>query len=79
MLLGFIIKNGSTHLHALTGAAYALTNAGEMLRVYSVDAPLVSVGVISPIPLPLNSMPNQNSGIHFSLYNNLWGTKYVFI
>jgi hypothetical protein len=41
-----------------------------------VDAPLVSLGVQTPIYFS-RSQPDLAEALHFSLFNNGWGTNYV--
>ena len=46
------------------------------IRIYSLDAPLVSIGERNL----LNSstlQPDINQGIHFCLFNNVWGTNFT--
>jgi Icc-related predicted phosphoesterase len=46
------------------------------LRITSPDAPLVAVGSRDIFDYPADK-PDPNGGIHFCLFNNLWGTNYA--
>lgn len=77
-----IILNGSTHLHSTQDWNYFVpTNIVNqntpLVGIYSLDAPLVSIGSRNPFPIPLNVKARQDNGLHYCLVNNIWGTKYV--
>ena len=46
------------------------------IAIETVDAPVVSLGVRSPIFFSKNQ-PDIANGLHFSLFNNGWGTNYI--
>ena len=70
-----VIASGNRHMHALSGPiAYKDERGG--LSIESIDAPVVALGARSPIHFS-NEQPNLSQGIHFSLFNNAWGTNYV--
>jgi hypothetical protein len=46
------------------------------MTIGSLDAPLVVLGEMTPIYFS-NEQPDPAKGIHFSLFNNGWGTNYV--
>ena len=46
------------------------------MSIESIDAPVVAFGKQSPINFS-NDQPDPRSEIHFSLYNNAWGTNYI--
>ena len=66
-----VISKGNRHMHALTGP---ITH--QDISIHSLDAALVSLGVMSPIAFS-NEQPNLANGIHYGLFNNGWGTNYV--
>ena len=46
-----------------------------LLRIETLDAPLVAPG--TPLLLDFNNnQPDLTQGVHFNLYNNLWGTNF---
>jgi hypothetical protein len=62
-------------MHALSdGLRYK--DANGSLGIDSLDAPLVVLGVRSPIYFS-NDQPDLAKGIHFCLFNNGWGTNYI--
>ena len=67
-----VVTGGNRHLHALTGP---LSYKSE-LSIQSLDAAVVALGVMSPIPFS-NDQPDLAGGFHYSLYNNAWGTNYI--
>lgn len=46
------------------------------IAIETLDAPVVSLGVRSPIFFSKNQ-PDISNGLHFSLFNNGWGTNYI--
>jgi hypothetical protein len=44
--------------------------------IETLDAPVIALGVKSPIFFT-RDQPDLSQGLHFSLYNNTWGTNYV--
>ena len=70
-----VVRGGNRHMHALSsGLSY--WDAHGKLTIETLDAPLVSLGEKSPIYFS-NSQPDLSKGIHFSLFNNGWGTNYI--
>jgi hypothetical protein len=70
-----VVSGGNRHMHALsTGITYQ--DDGGKFVVEPLDAPLAVLGVKSPIYFS-NEQPDLSQGIHFSLFNNGWGTNYV--
>ncbi len=62
-------------MHALSkGLAYK--DARGSFAIGAVDAPVIALGEKSPIAFS-NEQPDLTRGIHFSLFNNTWGTNYV--
>jgi len=69
-----VARNGSRHLHA-TGEGARWTRGGERLAIRSLDAPLVAPGQRSLLDFN-NRRPALAGGMHFLLFNNLWGTNF---
>ena len=65
-----VIRNGSRHLHAVTGA---VTAGGFSLN--SLDAVLIAPGEPRLLDFT-NERPSLNKGITSVLYDNLWGTNF---
>ena len=70
-----VVRGGSRQMHAVSGAVNYRDEHGA-LSIESLDAPLVALGEMSPIAFS-TEQPNLNQGIHFSLFNNAWGTNYI--
>ena len=70
-----VVAGGNRHMHALTGP---LSYRDDKVRfsIESLDAAVVSLGVMSPISYS-REQPNPENGLHYSLFNNGWGTNYV--
>jgi len=66
--------NASTHLHAVDSVQY--TNLDETFEVKTKDATVVNPGEPNPFPTPM-TLPDVTLGMHFNLYNNIWGTNYI--
>jgi hypothetical protein len=70
-----VVRGGNRHMHALsTGLSYQ--DEHGRFTIETLDAALVVLGEKSPIYFS-NSQPDLSKGIHFSLFNNGWGTNYV--
>jgi hypothetical protein len=70
-----VVEGGNRHMHALTGPVeYTSPGAGFVLE--SIDAPVVALGERHPVYF-CNEQPDLTRGLHFSLYNNGWGTNYI--
>jgi hypothetical protein len=70
-----VVRGGNRHMHALSNGLGYQDEHGKF-AIESLDAPLVALGERSPIYFS-NSQPDISKGIHFSLFNNGWGTNYV--
>ena len=66
-----VVRGGNRHMHAISTG---IRCGGMTIR--SLDAPLVVLGEMTPIYFS-NEQPDPAKGIHFSLFNNGWGTNYV--
>ena len=70
-----VVSGGNRHMHALSSGLTYEDDAG-MFQIQPLDAPVVALGERSPVFFS-NSQPDFARGIHFSLYNNGWGTNYI--
>lgn len=70
-----VVPGGNRHMHALTrGLAYR--DRQGAFSIATLDAPAVALGERSPI-FYSNAQPDLSRGLHFSLFNNAWGTNYL--
>lgn len=69
-----VVLDGNRKLHAIDrGVSY---DDGDMrMKIHSLDAPLVAPGSTSLLDFN-NRQPNLLKGMHFNLYNNVWGTNF---
>lgn len=70
-----IVKNGSRHQHGIEEGVIN-KNGPYTIQINSIDAPIVSPMTPTPFPSPLNHLDDKG-GMHFNLYNNIWGTNYI--
>ena len=69
-----VIRNGNRKLHAVgKGVEYHGEEGG--LIIETLDAPLVAPGEMSLLNFN-NKQPPMKRGMHFNLYNNIWGTNF---
>ena len=69
-----VISNGARTLHAVdTGVTHHTPD--YRLRIKSLDVPLVAPGKPSLLNFH-NQLPDMAGGMHFNLYNNVWGTNF---
>lgn len=69
-----VIRNGNRKLHAVgKGVEYHDERGG--LIIETLDAPLVATGEMSLLNFN-NKKPPMKRGMHFNLYNNIWGTNF---
>jgi hypothetical protein len=66
-----VVPGGNRHMHALSKG---ISRPG--FSIDSLDAPVVALGEKSPIYFS-KEQPDIAKGVHFSLYNNAWGTNYI--
>ena len=67
---GDVISGGARTLHAVE----SVTINGR-LRIDNLDAPLVAPGAMALLDFH-NRRPDTAGGLHFNLYNNIWGTNF---
>jgi hypothetical protein len=66
-----VVPGGNRHMHALSRG---ISQNG--FSIDTLDAPVVALGEKSPIYFS-KEQPDIAKGVHFSLYNNAWGTNYI--
>jgi len=70
-----VVRGGNRQMHAVSGAV-RYQDARGSLSIETLDAPVVALGEKSPLAYS-TAQPDIAKGIHFSLYNNGWGTNYI--
>jgi hypothetical protein len=70
-----VVRGGNRHVHALSKGLRYQDPKGS-LAIDTLDAPVVALDYRSPIYFS-NDQPNLANGLHFSLFNNTWGTNYI--
>lgn len=70
-----VVAGGNRHMHAVSTGIHYQDDDGKF-SIETKDAPLVVLGEQLPIYFS-NEQPDLSRGIHFSLYNNGWGTNYI--
>lgn len=70
-----VVTGGNRAMHAvLQGVRYSGPEGA--LTIESLDAPVVALGERLPVYFSRNQ-PDLAKGLHFSLFNNGWGTNYI--
>lgn len=69
-----IVRNGNRKLHAV-GSGVQYQDEHARLSINSLDTPLVAPGKPSLLDFN-NRQPLTSNGMHFNLYNNVWGTNF---
>jgi hypothetical protein len=71
-----VVRGGNRHMHALSkGLAYQ--DSRGSLSIDTLDAPVVALAERSPIYFSNDQPDISKAGVHFSLFNNAWGTNYI--
>jgi hypothetical protein len=70
-----VVEGGNRHMHAIS-EFIRYKAAGDEFSLRSLDAPLLALGKRTPLYFS-REQPMINDGIHFSLYNNSFGTNYI--
>jgi hypothetical protein len=70
-----VVPGGNRHMHAVSNELTYHDEHGRF-SIETLDAPLLSLGEKTPIYFS-KSQPDLAKGIHFSLFNNGWGTNYI--
>ena len=70
-----VVRGGGRAMHAVQEVVSCKNNDGNRLAIRTLDTPVVAVGKRTPLNFTLEK-PDLLGGIHFSLFNNAWGTNY---
>ncbi|MDR3262406.1 MAG: DUF5054 domain-containing protein [Tannerella sp.] len=70
-----VVKGGNRQMHAIDNYVDLITTKG-VIRITSLDAPLIAVGERNALNYS-TELPDPSKGIHFCLFNNLWGTNFA--
>ncbi len=70
-----VVTGGNRTMHAVVGGLRYQGPEGA-LAIESLDAPVVALGEKMPVYFS-RSQPDVAKGLHFSLFNNGWGTNYI--
>ena len=70
-----VVRGGNRHMHALANSI-KYKDAQGSFSIETLDAPVVALGEQSPIYFS-DEQPDISQGLHFSLFNNGWGTNYI--
>jgi hypothetical protein len=62
-------------MHALSKGIHYRGAQGSF-AIETLDAPVAALGERSPIHYS-EAQPDIQKGVHFSLFNNAWGTNYI--
>ncbi len=69
-----VVSNGSRTFHGVQDYLECRDDR-RIMRLETLDAPLVAAGRPRLLDFD-NSLPQMEHGIHFNLYNNVWGTNF---
>lgn len=69
-----VVRGGNRYMHAVTRSVHYEDPRGTF-EIAALDAPVVALGERSPIAFT-KKQPDLSRGLHFSLFNNAWGTNY---
>jgi hypothetical protein len=69
-----VVPGGNRQMHDVDRSLDIVTDKGTV-RIKSLDAPLVVIGERKMLNYS-TQLPDLNQGIHFCLFNNLWGTNF---
>jgi hypothetical protein len=70
-----VVRGGNRQMHALSKGIYYKDARGSF-AIETLDAPVAALGEKSPIYYS-EAQPDMAKGIHFSLFNNAWGTNFI--
>jgi hypothetical protein len=70
-----VVANGNRHMHGLW-EGFEYKTAADRFAVQTIDAPVVSLGIRSPLVFS-NDQPDMSKGLHVNLYNNAWGCNFI--
>lgn len=69
-----VVPGGNRQMHGIDRYVDMVTSKGT-IRVWSPDAPLAVIGERNGIGFSKDK-PEMDKGVHFCLYDNLWGTNF---
>jgi hypothetical protein len=70
-----VVPGGNRQVHAVTEKV-RYQDRQLALTIAPLDSPLVALGEMSALQYSTRQ-PDITKGLHFSLYNNVWGTNYI--
>jgi hypothetical protein len=70
-----VVRSGNRNMHALS-KGFGYKDESGALFVETLDAPVVTLGVKSPLCFS-KTQPDLSAGVHCNLFNNAWGTNYI--
>ena len=69
-----VVPGGNRQMHAIDHYIDIITDKGTV-RITSLDAPLAVIGERKMLNYS-TQLPDLSQGVHFCLFNNLWGTNF---
>jgi hypothetical protein len=69
-----VVSGGNRQMHAIDNHIDIITQKG-IIKITSFDAPIAVIGQPKMLNYSL-SLPDLKDGVHFCLFNNLWGTNF---
>lgn len=69
-----VVRGGGRQMHAVT-SRLTCADDNHQLEITTLDAPVVALGVRSPLNFS-KELPDLQQGAHVNLFNNAWGTNY---
>jgi len=69
-----VVRGGGRRMHAVT-SRLCCVDGDHRLEITTLDAPVVALGVRSPLNFS-QDLPDLQRGAHVNLFNNAWGTNY---
>lgn len=69
-----VVTKGNRHLHAVDDEVQ-FGDGAEVLQIFPLDSPLAAPGKPSLLNFT-QEQPDLSAGVHFNLYNNVWGTNF---
>ena len=70
-----VVRSGNRHMHAVS-KGFGYKDEGGAFLVETLDAPVVTLGVKSPLCFS-SRQTDLSAGVHCNLFNNAWGTNYI--
>jgi hypothetical protein len=69
-----VVRNGARKLHGVQSGVWL--EGGDKFKIETMDAPVVAPGERNLLNFD-NKLPDPEGGMHFCLYNNVWGTNFT--